>query len=134
YANLLEEARAATAAKEETAAYAPASRDPVSPGEMQDVLGRYRDPWFGEVDVCPAGDAVHFASKKSPRMSGVILRSQARRFVDWHDAGITSEAWLDFEASTTGQGLRMSRIDPRSGSSYGFEALEFEKIGDCAGN
>lgn len=132
YATLLEQARAATAAKEEAGAYAPVSRDPVSPGEMQDVLGRYRDPWFGDVDVCPAGDAVHFASQKSPRLAGVVLRSQERWFVDWHDVGITSEAWLEFEASKTGQGLRMRRIDPRTGSSYGFEGLALERVGDCA--
>src|SRR3546814_6626704 len=78
---------------------------------MAGRLGVYRDPWFGDVSICEAGEGVRFASAKSPLMTGDVMRVGDRLLVQWHRPDI--EPWLHFgpEGSqpTT---LQMSKIDP----------------------
>src|SRR3546814_12975691 len=91
---------------------------------MAGRLGVYRDPWFGDVSICEAGEGVRFASAKSPLMTGDVMRVGDRLLVQWHRPDI--EPWLHFgpEGSqpTT---LQMSKIDPDADFSADFEDLSF---------
>ena len=76
------------------------SRQPASAAGMAPWLGTWRDPWFGDVTICPVDDRVAFRSAKSPRLSGDLMRVGDRYLVDWH--ADHAEAWAHFsqEAGT----------------------------------
>ncbi len=42
------------------------SRQPVTPAQVPDWLGIWRDPWFGELALCGAGKSVRLVAAKSP--------------------------------------------------------------------
>ena len=92
------------------------------------VLGIWRDPWFGEVSLCPRGDGVAFEAAKSPRLRGPVLRVGNQYLVQWEHGD--AEAWLHAPASKAGN-LHMSKVDPDADFSYDFEDLAFKRVRDC---
>lgn len=108
------------------------SRKPVTTAGMAGRLGVYRDPWFGNVSICPAGEGVRFASAKSPRMVGDVMRVGDRLLVQWQGRGTDTEPWLHFgPADSRPMTLAMSKIDPDADFSNDFEDLAFTRTGDC---
>jgi CubicO group peptidase (beta-lactamase class C family) len=130
YADALDQASVArvTAAKAPTAA--PAA---VAASELAAWTGIYRDPWLGEVSICPQGDAVRFAAVKSPRLSGPVMRLDRRLLVHWDHPGVDPDAWLDFHAASGAEPitLRMAKVDPLGDFSSDYEDLRFQRIGTC---
>ena len=111
---------------------APVERKHVSDGDPALVTGRYRDAWFGEAQVCATGQGVEFRSIKSPKLHGRLLRGGDRLLVDWQAADVDVDAWIDFDrADGATTFMRMARIDPRADSSYDYQDLAFERVGDC---
>ena len=108
-----------------------ATRQPVSPVDMQAWLGTWRDPWFGEVRICPAGDAVEWRSAKSPKMHGRVATIDDRYMVHWDDPGVDLDAWLDFSGEGDERTLRMAKLDPDGDFSSDYEDLRFTRTGDC---
>ena len=109
-----------------------AARKPVSPAEMQPWLGTWRDPWFGEIRICPLGDEVEWRSAKSPKMHGRISMLQGRHFLHWDDPGVDMDAWLDFAGDGDARTLRMAKLDPDGDFSSDYEDLAFVRTGDCS--
>ena len=135
YAELLESERAAASADSDSGPV-PDTGDRVvaSPAELEPWLGVYEDAWFGEASVCRAGDGtVRFAAKRSPRLAGTVMSSGGRLLVDWHDANIGAEPWLDFSRPEDGDEprLALTRINPAVGSSYNFQDLAFVRTAGC---
>jgi CubicO group peptidase (beta-lactamase class C family) len=130
YASLLAAERDAAPAD---APDAPAdSRSEAVPGDRALVQGRYVDPWFGEVRLCAAGQAVEFRALKSPKLHGRVMRVDDRLLVDWHDPEVDAEAWLEFSDSQGPVRMTMAKVDPEADFSYDYEDLAFERVGDCA--
>jgi CubicO group peptidase (beta-lactamase class C family) len=92
--------------------------------------GRYRDPWFGEIALCPRGEAVQWASRKSPRMHGTVRQLDKRYLVRWDGDSVDMDAWLDPHPGSPPT-LTMAKLDPKGDFSSDFEDLHFERIGDC---
>ncbi|HET9032491.1 MAG TPA: serine hydrolase [Dokdonella sp.] len=105
-------------------------RKPVTPVQLNGLLGLWRDPWFGDVTICAEKQRVRFRSAKSPRLLGTLMRTGERILVDWDDDSVDAEAWLDF---STGEmpSLRMSKVDPEADFSFDYEDLAFTRVGDC---
>lgn len=112
---------------------ATADRRPAAPLALADRLGRWRDPWFGEVSICAEGDRVRFAAHKSPLLSGTVMQVGTRLLVDWDDPVVDTEAWLDFDASGGADGalLRMAKVDAEADFSSDYEDLRFTRSGAC---
>jgi len=108
-----------------------APRTPVRPATVSQWLGRYRDPWFGDLRVCASGDTVEVQAAKSPLLSGSLQRSGERLSVDWHDPSVDVDAWLDFSHEHDGIALHMAKMDPDADFSFDYEDLAFVRIGDC---
>ncbi|GAA5081337.1 serine hydrolase domain-containing protein [Lysobacter panacisoli] len=100
--------------------------------EFASRFGVYRDPWFGEARLCADGNVVRFRSIKSPVLTGVVQKVGAGWLVDWDDASVDAEAWLDFAPQADGTQLRMSKVDPQADFSYDYEDLAFQRVGECA--
>ena len=124
YANELERDDASTTSKPPDTS----SRTAATLSEVKPWQGIYRDPWFGEVSVCPRDGTIVFASAKSPQLTGKLMRVEGGGvLVDWDQDDIDAEAWLDF----TGHQLSMRKVDPNADFSYDFEDLEFTRVADC---
>lgn len=134
YAGLLDRERDEAAPEPSAPGVDTQARRPADPAALSGWLGIYRDPWFGDVSICVDPDRrVRFESERSPMLTGTVMQVDERLLVDWHDASITSEPWLDFSAPESGgeATLAMTRVDPSRGSSSNFQDLAFVRSGSC---
>jgi CubicO group peptidase (beta-lactamase class C family)/microsomal dipeptidase-like Zn-dependent dipeptidase len=106
-------------------------RSLAAPAAFREWLGRYRDPWFGEISLCERDGHVKFAAVKSPEMVGDVMRVGDRWLVDW-DTLVDEEPWLTFEKSAAATTLTMAKVDPDGDFSSDYEDLRFTRIGACA--
>jgi hypothetical protein len=106
---------------------------PVKATALENWTGLYRDPWFGEILLCPRRDRVHVASVKSPRFSGEVRRLGKRYLLRWDDRSVSPDTWLDLHPATPGQpaSLTMAKLDPQGDFSSDYEDLHFSRIGAC---
>ncbi len=104
------------------------ARRPATPTDLKGQLGVWRDPWFGEARICARGDAVFFASQKSPRLAGQVMRVGERYLVHWGSGN--SEAWLLFPKQA-GDTLHMAKVDPDADFSDDYEDLAFKREHAC---
>lgn len=109
------------------AASAP-QQQPATAKELSSRLGIWRDAWFGSISLCPRDGSIRFASTKSPRLSGTVMRAGKRYLVHW-DHG-DADAWLDFPVNAKGA-LHMTKVDPSADFSYDFEDLTFHREHGC---
>ena len=106
-------------------------RIPVTPAQMREWLGTWRDPWFGEVRVCAVGDGVEWRSLKSPKMHGRVSLLDGRHFVHWEDVAVDEDAFLDFSRKDGERRLRMAKRNPDGDFSSDYEHLAFVRTGGC---
>ena len=92
--------------------------------------GHYRDPWFGDVALCPQDGSVQWVARKSPHMHGTVKQLGKRYLVHWDDPAVDLDAWLDPHAGTPPT-LSMAKLDPEGDFSSDYEDLHFQRIGDC---
>lgn len=131
YAKLLAEERAQSAAKSPSRIPDTRDRRPAAADELERGLGLWRDPWFGDVTICPGQGGVRFAAIKSPRVTGQVMSSRHGWLVDWEGDAV-SEAWLRFAPDVrAATGLKMAKLDPDGDFSDDFEDLDFKRVGDC---
>ena len=105
------------------------SRIPAKLTEFGTQLGRWRDPWFGDVSLCPLDGKVRFASVKSPRLAGDVVRVGKRWLIDWDADEL--EAWLDIAPAGAGARMNLAKVDPDGDFSSDYEDLAFTRVGDC---
>ena len=108
-----------------------AARMPVTPGALRDWLGVWRDPWFGEVRLCPVGDAVEWRSAKSPKMHGRVGRLDGRYLLVWDDEAVDEDAWLAFSRDGGRKQLHMAKLNPDGDFSSDYEDLAFAWERSC---
>lgn len=104
------------------------ARKPATPTDLEHQLGVWRDPWFGEVRICAHAGDVFFASRKSPRLAGQVMRVGDRYLVHWGSGN--SEAWLLFPEQA-GDALHMTKVDPHADFSDDYEDLAFTREHGC---
>lgn len=133
YADALAAAEAASSASNPPALPDIRLRVPVTAAELRPWLGRWRDPWFGEVTICAvqAGVGVEWRSLKSPKMHGRIGRLNGRIVLAWEDEAVDEDAWLNFSGRGNTRRLRMAKLNARGDFSSDYEDLDFQRIGDC---
>lgn len=105
------------------------ARRPAAPADFHGLLGRWRDPWFGEVALCEAAGKVRWSSMKSPRLSGEVMRVGRRWLVDWETDEL--EAWLEVARDGDGARMTLAKVDPQGDFSSDYEDLAFVRVGDC---
>ncbi len=131
YAKMLSDERAQVTATSPSRIPDTSDRRPTRSAELGRGLGRWRDPWFGDVTICAAEGAVRFAAAKSPRVKGQVMTTRHGWLVDW-DGDAVSEAWLRFAPDVkAASGLKMAKLDPDGDFSDDFEDLDFQRVGDC---
>ncbi|WP_231104373.1 hypothetical protein [Xanthomonas graminis] len=105
---------------------------PVASAASRDRQGVWRDPWFGEVVLCPQQDVLRFQARKSPLLRGRVMQVGARWLVDWDGASVDAEPWLDSAAGADGtQRMKLAHVDPDADFSYDYADPEFVRVGSC---
>jgi CubicO group peptidase (beta-lactamase class C family) len=126
YAEVLDEPTPAAESAPDTS-----SRLTAIPEKMQQQSGIWRDPWFGDVSICPRDGHVRFVAAKSPRLAGMIMQVGERYLVDWDDDSVDAEAWLDFTADGNETLLTLAKVDPQADFSFDYEDLAFTRHRAC---
>lgn len=130
YADLLEQARTTPGAR--TTKPDTSARRAAKVGELARWQGVYTDPWFGEVTLCPHAGRLRFVARKSPQLDGAVMAVGERWLVDWHEASVDAEPWLNFaQAPGKPATLSLSHVDPDADFSYDYADLAFTRSGDC---
>lgn len=123
-----------TAATPDKASRVPdtSSRKPLAVSDAAGYVGLWRDPWFGDVSICPLSDGkVGFASARSPMMEGHLERVGKRDLVQWHHPEADVEPWIDVGNDGV---MHLTKVDPDGDFSNDFEDLAFKRVGDCTGH
>ncbi len=96
--------------------------------DHQRFVGRYRDPWFGEVTVAGEGGQLVFQSIKSPRMRGELFYQQRDTLlVLWNDRTLESDAFIDFDIGDDGsvRSMTMRPVSADADWSFDYQDLHF---------
>lgn len=100
---------------------------------LDDYLGTFRDPWFGEVTISKNADGLYFTAAKSRKLKGSMTAFKFNTFkVIWDDRSFNADAYAMFNTDFEGKvnGLKMKAISPLTDFSYDFHDLDFMKVGE----
>ncbi|WP_426111347.1 DUF3471 domain-containing protein [Massilia sp. PWRC2] len=95
------------------------------------VAGTWRDRWFGDVTISQAGDRLHFAARRSPKLNGDLQYFRGNTYiVKWRDRSYDADAYVTFSLGHDGKPSRMTMaaISPLTDFSFDFQDLDFQPI------
>lgn len=98
--------------------------------EIKDMIGIYRDNWFGEISLTKENGKLRFTSKRSSQLKGDVYYYKDNTFVvRWDNPYFHADAFLflQFENENV-TGLKMEAISPLTDFSYDFQDLDFKKL------
>lgn len=99
--------------------------------DISNFTGIYTDQWFGEVVISVKNGQPWFDSKKSPKLSGVLLPFKGNTFVaKWNDRSMDADAFVKFELDENGKasGFKMAAISPLTDFSFDFQDLDLKRV------
>jgi CubicO group peptidase (beta-lactamase class C family) len=94
-------------------------------------LGKYADPWLGEVSISEKDGKLWFDSIRSPNLTGEMLPYKGNTFVvKWTDRSMDADAFANFTLDQEGKpsGFTMRAISPLTDFSYDFQDLDFHRV------
>ncbi|WP_430613337.1 serine hydrolase [Flavobacterium sp. JP2137] len=97
---------------------------------LNQLVGKYKDPWLGEVQIYTEGDAYVFESKRSPQLKGEIEFYQDDQFVvKWYNESFDADAFIKVNREKEQlKSFEMEAISPLTDFSYDFQDLYFVPI------
>ncbi len=90
--------------------------------ETKNLIGTYKDNWFGEITISENKGKLRFVSKRSPQLSGDM-------FYYKDNAYLHADAFVFVQMENEKvKGLKMNPISPLTDFSYDFQDLDFVKV------
>ncbi|MEA5004827.1 MAG: serine hydrolase [Rikenellaceae bacterium] len=104
-----------------------------APGEvmLRNYTGKYKDNWFGNVNITLENGELRFSSEMSPLLKGVLCYYIDNTFVvKWDERSFDADAFIKFSKDFDGNpdGFVMKAISPETDFSYDFQDLDFKKV------
>lgn len=98
--------------------------------ESKNLIGTYKDNWFGEITISENKGKLRFVSKRSPQLSGDIFYYKDNTYaVKWDNAYLHADAFVFVQMENEKvKGLKMEPISPLTDFSYDFQDLDFVKV------
>ena len=99
-------------------------------GYMSIYVGKYKDPWLGEVEISLQNGKLWFQSKRSPKLGGEMLEYKGNTFiVKWRDRSMDADAYVMFELDEQGiaAAIKMKPVSPLTDFSYDFQDLDLHR-------
>ncbi len=114
-------------------AEAAAKRDVLSKPSLSldSYVGRYRDPWYGDVMVEKKGEVLGIRFTHSPALTGRLEHWQQDTFVaHWNDRSLLADAYITFSLKPDGsiESARMKAVSPLTDFSFDFQHLALTPI------
>ncbi|MEJ2257658.1 MAG: DUF3471 domain-containing protein, partial [Woeseiaceae bacterium] len=98
---------------------------------LQHYVGRFRDPWFGDVTIELRGDELWFSSAKSPRFEGRLWPYDDHTFYAyWADRTIEADTWVRFVHDETGGVAALEVEQVYESSDWDFTDLALVRVND----
>ena len=114
----------------------PVRAGPSVPGRA--LAGTYADPWYGNVEIAPAGDGLRVDFKSTPRMAGRLEHWQYDTWIARFDDATLEPAYLSFAFDKDGKVERigLAPVSPLADFSWDYKDLELKpvKAGSRPGN
>lgn len=108
-----------------------AKKNPNSTTKWENILGTYRDAWFGDVIISKQGNSYRIQSKTSPRLKGELLPYNATTFVaKWDDRSYDADAFATFSLDENGkaQNLKLKALSDITDFSFDFQNLDLKRV------
>lgn len=104
-----------------------------APGEvmLRSYAGKYKDSWFGNINVTLENGALRFSSEMSPLLKGTLYYYIDDTFVvKWDERSFDADAFINFSKDFEGNpnGFVMKAISPETDFSYDFQDLDFKRV------
>lgn len=98
--------------------------------DTQDLIGTYKDNWFGEITISKEKGKLRFTSKRSSQLKGEMFYYKDDTYaVKWDNAYLHADAFVCVQAGNGKiTGLKMKPISPLTDFSYDFQDLDFVKL------
>src|SRR5690606_14161905 len=98
--------------------------------ETKELIGTYKDNWFGEIIIYKEKNKLRFTAKRSSQLKGELYFYKDNIYaVKWENDYLHADAFV-FVQTVNGKitGLKMEAISPLTDFSYDFQDLDFVKI------
>jgi CubicO group peptidase (beta-lactamase class C family) len=99
--------------------------------DINNFIGTFTDQWFGDVTISVKNGQPWFDSKRSPKLSGILLPYKGNTFVaKWNDRSMDADAYVKFELDENGKasGFKMAAISPLTDFSFDFQDLDLKRV------
>ena len=99
--------------------------------DINNFIGTYTDQWFGDVTIAVKNGQPWFDSKRSPKLTGILLPYKGNTFVaKWNDRSMDADAYVKFELDENGKasGFKMAAISPLTDFSFDFQDLDLKRV------
>lgn len=98
--------------------------------DFSPYLGKYKDQWFGEIEIMERNGQLYFKSARSPQLQGKMYYYQGNTFVAaWNDRSMTADSYVMFNLDETGKAnsIKMMAVSPATDFSYDFHDLDLKR-------
>lgn len=101
--------------------------------EIKNLIGTYKDNWFGKIKIYKKDGQLWFKSMRSPKLQGRMQFYKANTFaVKWAYQDMNADAFVMFTLNENGNaiGIKMKGISPNIDFSFDFQDLDLKRIKD----
>lgn len=118
---------------EKTVAAAASKRDSSSKPSvpLDSYVGRYRDPWYGDVIIEKAASGLRIRFTHSPKLNASLEHWQQDTFIArWPDRSMDADAFITFSLNPDGtiESARMKPVSPLTDFSFDFQHLSLKPV------
>lgn len=99
--------------------------------DFKNFEGKYKDDWFGEVEIGLRNGKNWFQSKRSPKLRGEMQYYKANTWiVRWTDRSFDADAYVHFLLNQDGkaESIKMKAISPLTDFSFDFHDLDLKRM------
>lgn len=95
--------------------------------DTKNLIGTYKDNWFGEITISDVNGKLRFTSRRSPQLSGDMFFYKENTYaVKWDNAYLHADAFVYVKVEEKNvKGFTMNPISPLTDFSYDFQDLDF---------
>jgi CubicO group peptidase (beta-lactamase class C family) len=128
YEGLLKQRIAGAEAAVKAKAAAPAKAGPSLP--LARYAGTFADPWYGNIQIAPAGKGLTIDFTSTPRMKGALQHYQYDTFITRFDDAALEPAYVTFGLGADGgiERITMKPVSPIADFSYDYQDLLFTPV------
>jgi CubicO group peptidase (beta-lactamase class C family) len=107
-----------------------AKKNPNLP-KLNQIVGTYKDDWFGNITITNDGNSYHIKSERSPTLVGELLPYNQTTFVaKWNNRSYDADIFVQFSFDEKGNatGATMKAIAPITDFSFDFHDVNLKKV------